>query len=573
MAMTIAEGFLPSAQLWLTKILIDTAAEAFRTDNPGLFTRLLFLVILQAVLVFLISLLDMMRSTIAARLGELLRNHINLQVLQKANRFDVPFFEDSHFYDKLHNAYSEVGDRPLQIVAQLSISIQSIIALFSVTLLLAKVHWIITVVTLISTVPALLVQAHYGQRNYSMLRERAPAFRKQHYFGMLLTSDWFIKEIRAFGLEDHFLKCYRSFFDRFYVENCSLISMRNRGSALAMAASGLGWFLSASFVIVQAAQRTVTIGDIFLCIQAISAAQAQSQSVLSGLASLYSNTLFLRNLFEFVALPTRDQSAGLHWSEPIEEIEFRNVSFHYPGTSREALHGISFRIRRGGTLAVVGNNGAGKSTLVKLIARLYQPTSGDILINGKNLSEYSPRSVQEQVSVLFQDYGHYCITARENIGIGMVSNISDSRAIEAASKASGANELIEKLPDKYDTILGKWFDGGVQLSGGEWQKIALARAVLRRGRILILDEPTASLDAQSAHNTLQGLLQERSDRITVFVTHRFSSVRTADQILYLEAGRCVESGSHSDLMASCGKYANLFRLQASEYYSGFLTAQ
>jgi len=354
-----------------------------------------------------------------------------------------------------------------------------------------------------------------------MVRQRAPELRKQHYLGMLLTNVRFIKEIRVFGVEGYFVNLYKSIFTKFYTENRQLILKRSLMSVLASAGSTFGWLLTAGYVVFRIAQRTLTLGDFAL--------------------------------------------AGKQWAEPIREIEFRNVSFRYPNTDRDVLHNVSFNIRSGQSLALVGKNGAGKTTIVKLLCRLYDANDGEILINGKNVAEYTPRSLQEQIAVLFQDYAWYCLSVKENIGVGRISDIHDMNKISAAAKQGGADTFVADLPRRYDTILGRLFEGGVELSGGEWQKVALARSFFRNGSLMILDEPTASLDAEAEYETFEKLLENSLSRITFLISHRFSTVRMADQILVLENGRCIEMGTHKDLMQKEGQYAYLFKLQARGY--------
>jgi ATP-binding cassette subfamily B protein len=566
--LTVVQGGLPTVQLWISKLLIDAAAVAIQagaSSSQESLMRLLGLVGMQAGLFFLGSLLSTVQDTARPLLGELLSNQVNLQILCKTNGLEVAFFENEQFYNKLQNAYGEASYRPLEIVSQLFFLARTVVTLSTVILLLLRLHWAILPLILITTLPILLVQSRYGYQNYWMLRERAPELRKQHYFGMLLTSDWFIKEIRVFHLESHLLSLYQSLFGKFFSENRRLIVKRNVSSVIASAGSFLGWFLAAGYVAFRVAQRTITIGDFALYTQAVSVTQGSIQSLLDGLSGLYSNTLFLRNLFEFLSLPARDLSAGKQWTEPIEEIEFRNVSFCYPETDRTVLHNLSFKIGRGQSLALVGKNGAGKTTIAKLMCRLYEPTSGKILINGRDTADCSPQSIQEQIAVLFQDYGHYYLTARENIGVGRTSSSTVPAAVEAAAQRSGADTFIEALPHKYETMLGKWFDDGIQLSGGEWQKVALARAFLRKGSILILDEPTASLDAEAEYEIFRDLARNSLDQITLLISHRFSTVRMADNILVLEEGKCIETGSHEELMMMDGHYAYLFKLQARGY--------
>ncbi len=569
-ALALLQGCAPVIQLWVSKLLFDSVSIIFSTPEgmqvtEALLTRLLLLIGAQAGLMFVTSAASTFQNAVYVIVGELLSNQISLQVLHKTNSMELAFFEDSRFYDRLQNAYQEAGVRPLGIVSQIFSLCQTTITLLSVTFLLLRLNWILLPLIFVTTLPILYVQSRYGERNYWMLRQRAPELRKQHYLGMLLTNDRFIKEIRVFGIEGYFVNLYKSLFNKFYTENRRLILKRSLMGTLASLGSTFGWLLTAGYVVFRTAQRALTLGDFALYTQAISTTQGQLQSLLRGLSSLYSDALFVRNLFEFLALPARDLNSGKQWTEPIREIEFRNVSFRYPNTTRDVLHNVSFNIRVGQSLALVGKNGAGKTTIVKLLCRLYDVTDGEIFINGKNVAEYTPRSVQEQIAVLFQDYAWYCLSVQENIGVGRISDSHDMDKIQAAARQGGADAFVSKLPGRYDTVLGRLFEGGVELSGGEWQKVALARSFFRNGGIMILDEPTASLDAEAECETFEKLLEDSLSRITLLISHRFSTVRMADQILVLENGQCIEMGSHGDLMQKEGQYAHLFKLQARGY--------
>jgi len=411
----------------------------------------------------------------------------------------------------------------------------------------------------------LIVQGQYGFKNYWMLRDRSPEERKKNYYGMLLTSDWFIKEIRIFNLEAYFLNLYKSIFGKFYTENKRLLIKYYTKHTVFSVISILGWIIAMFYIVLRLVSQSISVGDFMLYNQAIFATQNQIKLMLLGISSLYTDSLFLNNLRDFLNLRLHSPSSQKPWTEPIEEIEFQDVSFSYPKNDNQVLDKINFKIKHRQALALVGKNGAGKTTLVKLLCQLYKPTSGRILINGKNAAEYDPRSIQDHISVLFQDYGHYYLTARENIRVGRNNTRSISGLVEVAAKKSGVNHLVEALPNRYETMLGKWFEDGTELSGGEWQKIALARAFFREGEIMILDEPTASLDVEAELNVFKELTQSAGNQITLIISHRFSTVRMANVILVLEGGKCVESGSHKELMAMEGKYAYLYKLQASGY--------
>jgi ATP-binding cassette subfamily B protein len=565
------QGLTPAIQLWVSKLIIDMAARALQTGTTGYIkslSGLLMLVGLQAGLLFLGTLFTTAQETIRPLLGELLGNKLNLKIIDKTNSLEIPFFENDKFYDKLQIAYQGAGSRPLEIVFQLFTMMQTIIAFFSMAAILIRLNWATLLLVAGTMVPILLLQNHYSIRNYLMLRARAPDLRKQQYLGMVLTSNWFIKELRVFHLEELFTNLYRSHFDKFYFENRRLLFKQNTSLIFASVGYYLGWFLTAGYIVIRLINHTVTIGDLALYTQAISATQGQIQSILVGISSLYSSSLFLHNMFEFLCLPARNLSEGLTWMEDIQEIEFQDVSFSYPGTREKVLDKISFKVQRGQSLALVGKNGTGKTTLVKLLCRLYEPTSGRILVNGKNLVEYSPRSFQNLVAVLFQDYGRYYLTARENIGIGHHPEINNLQAIESAAERGGADTLVRNLSNNYETVLGRLFDEGVELSGGEWQRVALSRGYMRKGQVLILDEPTASLDAEAEMHVFEGLTQQNNNQITFLISHRFSTVRMADKILVLDKGHVSEMGSHAELMACNGQYAYLFKLQARGYKKG-----
>lgn len=561
----MGQGCVPALQLWTSKLLIDTATSFLFGRGPDLPERLLTLLVVQAGLTILAAVLGLAQNALSGLLGELVGNGISLQVLTKTNSLGVAFFEEPRFYDRLQNAYQEAGSRPLEIVLQVFRLGQSIVTLASAVLLLWRLHWAILPVLLVTSVPAFLIQSRYGYQTYWMQRQRAPELRRQRYYGMLLTSDGLVKEIRTYHLEGFFLRAYTSLFDKFYRENRKLTVRRSFSSLIGTVLSTLGWLGTAAYVVARTVGRTLTIGEFALYTQTISLAQGQLQSLMSGVSMLYSHALFMHNLFEFLTLPASDLSAGMPWTEAIRDIEFRGVSFRYPGAGHFVLHDVSFRVSHGQSLALAGVNGAGKTTIVKLLCRLYEPTSGEILLNGKSVARYSPHSIQDHVAVLFQDFGHYYLSARDNIGVGRVSYASDANAIQSAAQKSGADRVIEGLPAKYDTLLGRWFDEGVQLSGGEWQKLALARAFLRNGDVLILDEPTASLDAEAEAAVFESLLNDATERISILISHRFSTIRRADRIVVLENGKCVESGSHEELMAAQGQYARLFDLQARSY--------
>jgi ATP-binding cassette subfamily B protein len=388
---------------------------------------------------------------------------------------------------------------------------------------------------------------------------------------MVMTTDQFNKEIKLFNLGNFFINQYHKLADKIYRENKSLLTRRYMFGYLWMIISVIANAAIYMYVAFQAVQGRITLGDLTLFTQTATQVSSSFQAILSGISSTYENNLFVGTLFEFLEyepkIKSPENAVAIEPSPEVKglDIEFRNVSFTYPGKSEPALKNINFRIAPGEAIALVGRNGAGKTTLVKLLARLYDPDEGEIFIGGRNVKEYDLQDLREQVGVIFQDYATYFMTARENIGVGRLSEIENLGLVQESARKSGANTVIERLPKGYESMLGRWFTEGTQLSGGEWQKIALARAFIRDARILILDEPTSSLDAQAEYEVFAHFRELTEGKTAIFISHRFSTVRLADRIFVIENGTILESGSHRELMELDGRYAELFNLQAEAY--------
>lgn len=562
---SLLQAFAPAATLWVGKLLLDAVAAAIQSKLQGSFNTLATLLAIQVGIGAAVVLLGTLQGASRELLGDRLQNKITLKILGKAANLEVEQFENAKTYDALKNAYNEVGVRPIGVATQVLSLAQAIITLGSIGVLLAQLGWLVLLLTLIATVPGVIVSNRFGAENYRMIRRRTPEARVQNYLGMLLTSDQLVKEVRLFGFEPYLIERWQLYYQKFRAQLIPLITRRSSWSFGASLLSSLLIGVATLSVLAKASTATITVGDFALFVGGLSQVQAQFSTLLSGVSSIYQNLLYMRNLFEFLELPQRDLEAGLVWSEPIESIEFVEVSFRYPLTSVDVLNSVSFKVSTGHALALVGENGAGKTTIVKLLTRLFEPTSGTILCNGKDVSAYSPRSLQRQMSIIFQDYGQYQMTARENIALGQLEQITNNSALEKAALQSGANEFVQTLPSGFDTMLGRMFEGGRQLSGGQWQRLALSRLYFRHASLLVFDEPTAALDAQAEFDTIEALRAQAKDRITVLISHRFSTVRLADQIVVLEAGKIAESGSHESLVQSGGMYAQLFKLQAKGY--------
>jgi ATP-binding cassette, subfamily B, bacterial len=566
----VAQGFVPVLTAWVSKLLIDAVVLAFRAGGTrGATTLVVWLVVAQFAIQGLSNLLQTITNIVQQLLQERLSYSVQLLVMEKSNTLDLSFFEDAKFYDQLQQAQREASSRPIGMVSQTFGLGRTIITLLSMAAVLIHLAWWVAVLAVVAPIPSFIASMRYGWWGYQLMRRQSPTRREMAYYGDLMTTDKYNKEIKLFTLGDFLIDLYRRMSGRFYQETRAIVVPRymaaffwGLGSVVVNGAVYL-------YVALQAVKRLITLGDLTFYTQAALGLGSSFQGLLNGISSLYENSLYINTLFDFLAYKPAIVSPpdGLVPDGDGLLIEFRHVSFTYPGRGEagQALRDVSFTIHPGEAIALVGRNGAGKTTVVKLLTRLYDPDEGQILVNGRDIKEYDLGALRARIGVIFQDYVTYFMTASRNIGVGRVETIDDLAGIRAAAGKSGADAVIEHLPDAYDTMLGKWFDRGQQLSGGEWQKIALARAFMRDAQLLILDEPTSSLDPQAEYEVFARFRELTQGKSAVFISHRFSTVRLANRIIVLGEGRVLEQGTHEELIARGGVYAELFNLQAEAY--------
>jgi ATP-binding cassette subfamily B protein/ATP-binding cassette subfamily C protein len=570
-ALTLVLALLPAAVAWVGKLIVDGVVLAARSGAPADRTRVLTLVAvelgLMAAQMASSRLLSLRRELLRGSLG----NRINERILEKALTLELRHFEDSETYDKMQNARREASSRPLSLAMQALAIGQNAVTLAALSGLLWRLSPVSVLVVVAASVPAFLAEARLSGESFRLWTWRAPEGRRLNYLEWILTRDSHVKEVKLFGLGPLILGRYRALFGKFFREDRRLAVRRLR-AGLAFGLVSLGaFYLMYALLAARAARAEISLGDLTLYIAVFRQGQGAVQSILSGVGGLYEDALFMQNLFDYLELPTGGEAARVSPARTVPRgrpaaIELDHVSFRYPGKQAWALRDVSLSVAPGEKLGLVGENGAGKSTLVKLLLRLHDPTEGSIRYGGVDLRDMDPRDLRDRIGAVFQDFVRYQFTAGENVGLGEPARLDDRARVAEAARRGGAEALIAALPQGFDTVLGGWFEAGHELSAGQWQKLAVARAFMREhAEVLVLDEPTASIDAEAEHELFQRFQALAADRTAIVISHRFSTVRIADRVAVFHAGRLEELGSHRELVAADGRYAHLFRLQARGY--------
>jgi ATP-binding cassette subfamily B protein len=568
--LTLIAGVLPAAIAWVGQLIVDSvvaAAGAHHAQGEAPLAPVLGWVVLEGLIV--VALAGVQRGLAACQslLRVQLGQRVNVMILEKALTLQLAHFEDSEFYDKLTRARREASVRPLSLVTGTFGLVQNGVSLVSYGVLLAHFSPWAVLLLVAGGLPVFVAEAKFSGDAFRLFRWRAPETRMQTYLETVLAREDSAKEVKLFQLGPTLLERYRAIFARLYDEDRRLTLRRNGwGFALGLAGT-LAFYAAYGWVALAAVRGAITLGQMTMYLLLFKQGQAAVSAILSAVGSLYEDNLYLSNLFEYLEQEVEPETGtAVRGPDPVDGLRFEGVSFRYPDAEEPALVDVSLHLRPGESLALVGENGAGKTTLIKLLTRLYEPTSGRILLDGLPLPEWNADTLRRRIGVIFQDFNRYQLIVGENIGAGDVERFDDEAGWREAADKGMADDVVDLLPQGYHTQLGRWFKGGRELSGGQWQKIALARAFMRtEADILVLDEPTATMDARAEATIFEHFRTLSAGRMVILISHRFSTVRMADHIVVIERGRIVERGNHAELLANGGHYAQLFSLQAAGY--------
>jgi len=559
-ALALLSGVLPALAAWIGKHIIDAVvaqdgAEALRW------------VVAEGVVVAVLAGAQRGISICQSLLRALLGQRVNVMVLEKALELDLPHFEDPSLYDKITRARREASSRPLSLVQRTFTMAQNAIALSTYAGILIQLSPWAALVLAVAGVPAFLAETHFSGKAFRLFRWRTPETRLRTYYEVAIAREDFVKETQLYELGPMFLTRYRDVFRRLFREDRNLTLRRGGWGYLLGLLATITFYGAYVWTAIEAVEGHITLGEMTMYLLVFKQGQTAFAAVLASVGGMYEDNLYLSNLYELLAVePLLRSGEATEGDRPGDGLRFEGVTFYYPGADEPAVKDVSFHLRPGEKLALVGANGSGKTTLVKLLTRLYEPSSGRILLDGVDVRDWDIATLRARIGVIFQDFVRYQLLAGENIGVGDVDHLDDRERWRDAAEKGMADGVMDELPRGYDTQLGRWFKEGRELSLGQWQKIALSRAFMReRADILVLDEPTASMDAEAEVQIFDRLGEMAADQMVILISHRFSTVRMANRILVMSEGEVVEQGTHDELVAQDGVYAHLFSIQARGY--------
>lgn len=564
---TLVAGLLPGVMAYVGKLIVDAVVLSAKSGKSADRWVVLQWVGLEAILIALLSFAQRGINVVQSLMRALLGQRVNELILEKALHLDLKHFEDAEFYDKINQSRRGASSRPLSLINRTFGLIQHGISLVTYCYLLLQFSGYAVLILVVAALPAFFSETFFSGAAFRLFRWQTQEKRQQNYLEVLLAREDYVKEVKLYQLGELFLKRYKEIFQKLYDEDKHLTIRRGTWGYLLGLISSLTFYGTYGWIAWSAATGSISLGEMTMYLLVFKQGQSAVSASLRSIGGMYEDNLYLANLYEYLDTEVTPEDGGVaEGTIQNDGVRFENVSFVYPGSETPALDNVSFHLKPGEKLALVGENGSGKTTLIKLLTRLYTPTSGRILLDGTDLKDWDPSALRERIGVIFQDYVRYQLLVGENIGAGDVSHFTDESKWEEAAIQGMADDFVKDLPKGYQTQLGRWFKDGRELSLGQWQKIALSRAFMReKADILVLDEPTSAMDAEAEARIFEHFRKVTEEQMAILISHRFSTVRMADQIAVLDHGKLLEMGSHQSLMEQEGRYARLFSLQAAGY--------